>query len=265
MMSQVGLTLLLFDEVMMELLAERNPFTAVEPRNYLDASTSKDASFYHFVKPPANLIVLEGDCLDTSGDGGELESYLVLHVLPHFNISIFLLLTQSKLLIFSTWLQLATNDLYQDFILLNPCDAIAVNDFLKADDTRKAQYGSYRGSSTRKTFQSPTRCSGGTAYKPSFGKNRDANPMQPPVAGCGFQANDYKTGPDPTVHDNFDSNHGFDMEDTHSEPDNEEDLDDDDDPWKPLNPHEPGNLKVKPFEKGYYRICFCFFSPLFSM
>lgn len=193
----------------------------VEPRNYLDASTSKDASFYHFVKPPANLIVLEGDCLDTSGDGGELESYL-----------------------------LATNDLYQDFILLNPCDAIAVNDFLKADDTRKAQHGSYRGSSTRKTFQSPTRCSGGTAHKPSLGKNRDANPMQPPVAGCGFQVNDYKTGPDPTVHDNFDSNHGFDMEDTQSEPDNEEDLDDDDDPWKPLNPHEPGNLKVKPFEKA---------------
>jgi hypothetical protein len=99
-MSQVGLTLLLFDEVMMELLAERNPFTAVEPRNYLDASTSKDASFYHFVKPPANLVVLEGDCLDTSGDGGELESYLVLHVLPLYSILSFMLPTQSKSLFF---------------------------------------------------------------------------------------------------------------------------------------------------------------------
>ncbi|KAJ6769419.1 CONDENSIN-2 COMPLEX SUBUNIT H2 [Salix koriyanagi] len=191
-----------------------------EPRNCLDASTSKDASFYHFVKPPANLIVLEGECLETSGDGGELESYL-----------------------------LATNDLYQDFILLNPCDAIAVDDFLQADDTRKAQYGSYRGSSARKTFQSPTRHSGETAHKPSHGKNRDANPMQSPVAGCGFQVNEYKTGPDPPVHDNFDNNHGFDIEDTYSEPENAEDLDDDDDPWKSLNPHEPGNLKVKPFEK----------------
>ncbi|KAF9677977.1 hypothetical protein SADUNF_Sadunf08G0164100 [Salix dunnii] len=191
-----------------------------EPRNCLDASTSKDASFYHFVKPPANLIVLEGGCLDTIGDGGELESYL-----------------------------LATNDLYQDFILLNPCDAIAVDDYLKADDTRKAHYGSYRGSSVCKTFQSPTRHSGGTAHKPSLGKNQDANPMQPPVAGCGFQVNEYKTGPDPLVHDNFDNNHGFDIEDTYSEPENAEDLDDDDDPWKSLNPHEPGNLKVKPFEK----------------
>jgi condensin-2 complex subunit H2 len=25
---------------------------------------------------------------------------------------------------------------------------------------------------------------------------------------------------------------------------------DEDDPWKPLNPHEPGNLRVKPFRKG---------------
>ncbi|XP_043808286.1 uncharacterized protein LOC110605572 [Manihot esculenta] len=49
----------------------------VEANNSLDDSTSKDASFYRFVKPPANLVVLEGDCLDTSGDGGELESYLV--------------------------------------------------------------------------------------------------------------------------------------------------------------------------------------------
>eukprot|EP00258_Populus_trichocarpa_P031925 XP_024447944.1 condensin-2 complex subunit H2 [Populus trichocarpa] len=192
----------------------------VEARNCLDASTSKDASFYHFVKPPANLVVLEGDCLDTSGDGGELESYL-----------------------------LATNDLYQDFILLDPCDALAINDFLKADDTGRAQNGPYRGSSIRKTFQSPTRCSGGTANKPSLGKNRDANPMPSPVAGCSFGVNDCKIRPDPRVHDNFDENPGFDMEDRYSDPENAEDSDDNDDPWKPLNPHEPGNLKVKTFKK----------------
>lgn len=29
------------------------------------------------------------------------------------------------------------------------------------------------------------------------------------------------------------------------------DLEDEDDPWKPLNPPEPGNLKVKPFRKGF--------------
>ncbi|KAF2289149.1 hypothetical protein GH714_029119 [Hevea brasiliensis] len=141
----------------------------VEARNSLDASTSKDASFYHFVKPPANLIVLEGDCLDTSGDGGELESYL-----------------------------LATNDLYRDFILLDPCDAVAVNDFLKGDETGKL-------------------------------------PNNLPA------------------YDNYeDGNHDFDMDDGYSEPRNLEDSEDDDsndDPWKPLNPHEPGNLKMKPFGK----------------
>ncbi|KAJ6430877.1 hypothetical protein OIU84_018392 [Salix udensis] len=192
----------------------------VEARNCLDSSTSKDTSFYQFVKPPANLVVLEGDCLDTSGDGGELESYL-----------------------------LATNDLYQDFILLDPCDALAVNDFLKAEGTAKAQNGPYRGSSIRKTFQSPTRHSGGTAHKPSLGKNWDANPIPSPVAGCGFGVNDCKIRPDSPVNDNFDKNPGFDMEDRYSESENAEDSDDNDDPWKPLNPHEPGNLKVKPFKK----------------
>jgi hypothetical protein len=28
-----------------------------------------------------------------------------------------------------------------------------------------------------------------------------------------------------------------------------------------LNPHEPGNLKVKTFKKGGWRICVCFFFP----
>ncbi|KAJ6722121.1 CONDENSIN-2 COMPLEX SUBUNIT H2 [Salix viminalis] len=192
----------------------------VEARNCLDSSTRKDTSFYQFVKPPANLVVLEGDCLDTSGDGGELESYL-----------------------------LATNDLYQDFILLDPCDALAINDFLKAEGTAKAQNGPYRGSTIRKTFQSPTRHSGGTAHKPSPGKNWDANPIPSPVAGCSFGVNDCKIRPDSPVYDNFDKNPGFDMEDRYSESENAEDSDDNDDPWKPLNPHEPGNLKVKPFKK----------------
>ena len=37
----------------------------------------KDIPAHHFVRPPANLVVLEGDCLDAIGDAGELESYLV--------------------------------------------------------------------------------------------------------------------------------------------------------------------------------------------
>ncbi|KAI7980709.1 Condensin-2 complex subunit H2 [Camellia lanceoleosa] len=38
------------------------------------------------------------------------------------------------------------------------------------------------------------------------------------------------------------------MDDRYSEPG---DLDDEDDPWKPLNPYEPGNLRAKPFKKGF--------------
>ncbi|OAY56069.1 condensin-2 complex subunit H2 [Manihot esculenta] len=186
----------------------------VEARNSLDDSTSKDGPFYHFVKPPANLVVLEGDCLDTSGDAGELESYL-----------------------------LATNDLYRDFILLDPCDSVAVDDFLMGDETGKVPNSIYRGSSTRKSFQSPTRRSGGTARISSLGKNLDENLTKPPMAYCSVGVNDCNVE---------DANLGFDMEDGYSEPGNLEDSEDDDDnydPWKPLNPHEPGNLKVKPFRK----------------
>jgi condensin-2 complex subunit H2 len=49
----------------------------VDTKNRLDSSVGGDTCPSQFVKPPANLVVLEGDCLDTSGDGGELESYLV--------------------------------------------------------------------------------------------------------------------------------------------------------------------------------------------
>lgn len=49
----------------------------MEAKTCLDSPIGKDDSFNHFLKPPANLVVLEGDCLDTTGHGGELESYLV--------------------------------------------------------------------------------------------------------------------------------------------------------------------------------------------
>lgn len=49
----------------------------MDAKNTLVSATSGDATLDYFVKPPADLVVLEGDCLDASGDGGELESYLV--------------------------------------------------------------------------------------------------------------------------------------------------------------------------------------------
>ncbi|KAK8548738.1 hypothetical protein V6N13_054484 [Hibiscus sabdariffa] len=192
----------------------------VEAKISLDSSSNKDNLVNHFVKPPANLVVLEGDCLDTSGDGSELESYL-----------------------------LATIDLYQDFILLDPYDSVAVDDYLKGNDAGKDERGTNKGSSRRKTFQSPTWRSGGSAHKSSHRKNKDTNVNQTPRVDCDFGVNDRNMGSGPSAADDFGNvDHGFDTDDRHSEPGDLDDSDDDD-PWKPLNPHEPGNLKVRPFRK----------------
>ncbi|KAM7257682.1 hypothetical protein ACFE04_013423 [Oxalis oulophora] len=188
----------------------------VESKTSLDSSASKDVNLNHFVKPPANLVVLEGDCLDTGGDGGELESYL-----------------------------LATNDLYQDFILLDPCDAISINDFTKGNDRQN----SHRGGSARKSFLSPSKHSGGSALKSSLRKSQDANLNKSPGD---FENNYFNPGPDNPPPDNFEDKDGGFMDDGVSEPNDlndSEEEEEDDDPWKPLNPHEPGNLKVKPFKK----------------
>lgn len=53
-------------------------FVAAEAKNLLDSANIKDSSDNLSVKAPANLVVLEGDCLDAIGEAGELESYLVL-------------------------------------------------------------------------------------------------------------------------------------------------------------------------------------------
>ncbi|CAL1397272.1 unnamed protein product [Linum trigynum] len=189
----------------------------VEPRNCLEASTSKDASFYHFTKPPANLVVLEADCLETGGDGGELESYL-----------------------------LATCDLYRDFVLLDPCDAPSVNDFL---DKVTGNGPAYKPPSVRKTGHSSAKRS----RRSSLGKNHDAAFNCSPIPDCGLQDNNYDVGPGPSKEGNFGAgDQGFTMDDMDSPPGNldDSDLDDEEnDPWKPLNPHEPGNLKVKPFKR----------------
>lgn len=151
-------------------------------------------------------------------------------------------------------MQLATNDLYRDFIPVDPCNAVAVRDFLKGDGADKGHNGAYRGSSLnskiRKGFQSPTRRSGGTAHK--SGKRHDANLNQSPWVNCSFDVNDCNLGPDPPACDIPANSHGgFHMDDEFSEQGDLDDSDyDDDDLWKPLNPHEPGNLKAKPSKKG---------------
>ncbi|XP_043723008.1 condensin-2 complex subunit H2-like isoform X2 [Telopea speciosissima] len=205
----------------------------VEAKNCLNdgLSDENNDALHHFGKPPANLVVLEGDCLDATVDAGGLESYL-----------------------------LATCDLYQDFLLLDPCDAVAVNNFLKGDQAGTHQNVAHRGSSlkskSRKTFQSPTRQSGGTACKSSLAQSQNANINQSPEMNGNAEVNFDNVWLEPPTC-NLDSNdyHGNEMDGGYSEHMDDQDGggggddDDDDDPWKPLNPHESGNLKIKPFNK----------------
>lgn len=155
-------------------------------------------------------------------------------------------------------MQLAASDLYRGFILLDPCDAAAVHDYLIRKKVGKGQNSVLRCSSNRKSFLSPTRRSGGTVKKSSLRKDQDANISQSPLADCTFEANNCDSGSVPPAFGNYDRNHDFDMDDRCSEPGEFDDSDDEDDPWKPLNPHEPGNLKVKPFRKGCLIVSFSF-------
>ncbi|PIA44329.1 hypothetical protein AQUCO_01700137v1 [Aquilegia coerulea] len=205
---------------------ENEPFLGlddvpVEAKNCLDDGHNKDDASNLFVKPPANLVVLEGDCFDSIGDVGELESYL-----------------------------LATHDLYRDFILLDPCDASAVDKYLmEGTGGNVANRGSsLRLSKTRKSsFQTPTKRSGGTAHKSPF---LDENLVRTPENNHDVELNDNSIWPDIPAACGFPENdyHEDGFNDGYAEPMDE--SDDEDDPWKSLNPHEPGNLKIKPFKKG---------------
>ncbi|KAK7303764.1 hypothetical protein RJT34_14679 [Clitoria ternatea] len=190
----------------------------VEEKNSLDGTTGKEPNLNHFIKPPANLVVLEGDCLDHGGDGGELESYL-----------------------------LSTTDLYQDFILLDTSDAVAVNEFLKGSKAGTTQNGANRGTSARTSFLSPRR-SGGSARRSSAVKSQHANFNCSPKPNCSFD--DLNVRPSSPAADLDNGNFEFNMDDGCDTSWNSDNSDaDHDDPWKPLNPHEPGNLRVKPFRK----------------
>nr|CAD1819240.1 unnamed protein product [Ananas comosus var. bracteatus] len=161
-----------------------------------------------------------GDCLDSSGDSGVLESYL-----------------------------LATCDFYGDFLLLDPCDAPAVDDFLQTNYVVEESVLPSRGSSVRSKgrngfFASPTGRSGGSArkstHKETQGINLDRNLEQ----NFDFVDNDNYNRDYPD-HNNFEGEQpNFGCSSVRDDSDDEYE-----DPWKPLNPHEPGDLKIKPFKK----------------
>ncbi|XP_028751681.1 condensin-2 complex subunit H2-like [Neltuma alba] len=191
----------------------------VEENISLDSTPGKEVNLNHFVKPPANLVVLEGDCLDATGRGGELESYL-----------------------------LATTNLYHDFILLDTSDAVALNEYLRGNKVGTEQNGAYRGSSNRKSFHSPRGRSTGSAHKNSAAKSQHANPSFTPQHNCRFDADNIPiNSPASAGFDNC--NNGLHVDEGCDAYPSNSSSDDEDDPWKPLNPHEPGNLRVKPFRK----------------
>lgn len=53
----------------------------VETKNCLDDEDNEDDFLNHLLKPPANLSVLEGDCLDTISESSKFESYQVRNYL----------------------------------------------------------------------------------------------------------------------------------------------------------------------------------------
>ncbi|KAG0483948.1 hypothetical protein HPP92_012032 [Vanilla planifolia] len=188
----------------------------VDPKNSRDNGLDKHEISYNFVKAPANLLVLEGDCLDTGGDANEFESYL-----------------------------LANTGFYGDFLLLDPCDAGEIDNFLKngnAFDKELEQASAKRGTSGRpktreSSLQTPVRRSAGS-FRPSTGKEHayemsSGNLCSKPQADQSYSEKDFCSLKE--------SNFGYaDVDES----------DEDEDPWKPLNPHEAGNLKIKPFRKG---------------
>ncbi|MCL7030226.1 hypothetical protein MKW94_008578 [Papaver nudicaule] len=195
----------------------------VEANNSLDGAPGKDDNFNQFVKPPSNLVVLEGDCFDPTGESGELESYL-----------------------------LSTCDLYEDFILLDPCDAGEIQIFLKGSKAAVNHRASSVRSKARKTFgQTPSR-TGGTGCRKSTQK-QDVNLEKSPMIGCNHDNSFSQDPPDCSFPENDyhgDDNNDYRGDDNDAGGSMSEDDTDEDDPWKPLNPHEPGTLKVKPFKKG---------------
>lgn len=185
----------------------------------LDSTPGKEVNLNHFVKPPANLVVLEGDCLDATGDGGELQSYL-----------------------------LATTGMYRDFIVLDTSDVVALNEYLRGNKVETEHNSAYNGSLNRKSFHSPRGRSAGSAHKNSAAKSQHANPNCTPQPNCRFEADNIPINSPASV--GFDKcDIGLHVDDGCDAYHSNNSTDDEDDPWKPLNPHEPGNLRVKPFRK----------------
>lgn len=194
------------------------------------------------IRPPACLLVVEGDNVDISGDAGELALY-----------------------------QISTSSLHRDFLLLDPCDAKFVDEYWK--NNAKSQEKGASGYSNLAGQRNP-RSMGGTPLRDQY-VDQDAGPS-------GTAQNNLSARKSPRPTDEFASDNGVadwhdddggdeawgDMLNGRSENNSNDaatqdkagqnscqdhDIDQEDgvpDPWAPLNPHEPGTLPVIPFKRG---------------
>ncbi|XP_037438080.1 condensin-2 complex subunit H2-like [Triticum dicoccoides] len=195
-----------------------------ETRTTLDNNLDRDDLRRKIVRPPANLLVFEGDCVDS--EASELDSYL-----------------------------LATCGFYGDFVLLDPCDAPAVFAFLQGKKSCKEDILPHRGGSApskarHKAFTSPNARSGGTARRktpgevlgnavqPEIEKPQEMNPGKSPAKDWSDHPGDLTPDPSMSQPDYVDP----------GSPDPGDDSDDED-PYKSLDPHEPGNLKIIPYKR----------------
>nr|BAK00781.1 predicted protein [Hordeum vulgare subsp. vulgare] len=195
-----------------------------ETRTTLDNNLDRDDLHRKIVRPPANLMVFEGDCVDS--EASELDSYL-----------------------------LATCGLYGDIRLLDPCDAPAVSEFLQGKKTSKEDILAHRrspGKARNNVFTSPNVKSGGTARRRTPGKARDEN-IDPTQDSEQFRemiadhSQEDRWPDDPVDHNSPIIMPPPDDEDPGC-PDLGDDSDDED-PYKSLDPHEPSNLKIKPYKR----------------
>ncbi|ONM24060.1 condensin-2 complex subunit H2 isoform X1 [Zea mays] len=195
----------------------------METRTSLDNNVDRDDLQRKIVRPPANLLVFEGDVLDS--EASELDSYL-----------------------------LSTCDFYGDFLLLDPCDAPSVFDFLQGKHSGKENSVARQGSpapskSQANVFTSPNARSAGTGCKAASGKvlggldSTQKNPDQPSTQETSPDDKHWSDPVEPNFTDDVEKPHPDDIGDPVG------DYSDDEDPWKPLNPHEPGSLKIRPYRR----------------
>lgn len=197
-----------------------------ESRTTLDNNLDRDDLRRKIVRPPANLLVFEGDGVDS--EASELDSYL-----------------------------LATCGFYGDFLLLDPRDAPAVFDFLQGKKSGKEDILAHRGGSApskirNNVFASPNVRSGGTARRRTPGKVQESQEIDLEPS----QKNpDQKDWSDHHVEPDSPGGSMYGPDDIDPGCPDPGDDSDDEDPYKSLDPHEPSNLKIKPYKrvKGFAR------------